>query len=143
MRPFTYRRLTDEDLKDAPKGAWKGNLEYALNLFWQQLYNGLQNGLTPEENCQEQTVTFSIVGSNVTSKNNYTFATIFNYAPSFVEWFASPADGSVKTQAVEITGSYINGRYFISGIAGLNTGTTYNIVVRLWFPPQVPNGGTK
>jgi hypothetical protein len=139
MRPFTFRRITDEDMKDAPKGAWKTNLEYALNLFWQQLYNGIQNGFTPEENMREQTVSFPLVGSSIAANNIYTFTTLFSYAPNFVEWWVVPTNGSVKTSAIEITGSYANNSFIITGIAGLITNVPYNITIRLWYPPQIPN----
>lgn len=127
-------------MKDAPKGVWKQNLEYALNLFWQQLYNGIQNGFTPEENCQEQTFSFTLIGSSTPANNTYTKSTTFKFTPSFVEWWVSPTDPTiVKTQSVEVTGSYVNGNFVIIGIAGLTTGVSYNVTIRLWFPPQIPN----
>src|SRR5258708_40302011 len=77
-----YRRLTEEDLQDAPKGNWKSKLLYAINLFFQQLYYGLQNQLTPEQNDVCQVKTFIIIGSSVAANNKYSFATLFPYQPS-------------------------------------------------------------
>ena len=77
-----YRRLTEEDLSDAPKGAWKGKLLYAMNLFFQQIYYGLQNQLSPEQNDICQVKTFSLTGSSTPSNNTYSFTTLFSYQPS-------------------------------------------------------------
>ncbi len=77
-----FRRITEEDLNDAPKGSWKGKLLYAINLFFQQIYSGLGNNLTPEQNCISQTKTFSLAGSSVVANNTYNFVTSYVYNPS-------------------------------------------------------------
>ena len=136
MRPLSSKRLTTEDLADAPKGNWRNNLLYALNLFWQQIYNGLLNGLTPEENMQEQTVQFTLTGSATPNNNLYTFLTNYTYQPSFVEWYIQPSDNSVFSVAPYVSGVWANSRYTVNGICGLTTGTSYSVTVRLWFPPQ-------
>ena len=135
MRALSVKRLTQEDLQDAPKGGWKDKLIYALNLFWQQIYNGLQNGLTPEENMQEQTVSFQLTGNSTATSNNYTFLTNFNYTPSFIEWYIVPSDNSIFTVAPWVSGVWASSRYTINGICGLTTGVKYTITIRLWFPP--------
>src|ERR1700682_6222148 len=77
-----YRRITEEDLADAPKGNWKSKLLYAINLFFQQLYYGLQNQLTPEQNDVCQVKEFIITGSSTAINNTYSFSTLFSYQPS-------------------------------------------------------------
>ena len=135
MKALAAKRLTSEDLADAPKGAWKDKLIYALNLFWMQIYNGLNNGLTPEENMAEQTVVFELTGDSVASNNKYSFVTNFSYTPSFIEWHIVPKDNSVFAYSPWISGQWANSRYVINGICGLTGGTKYTITVRLWFPP--------
>lgn len=137
MRSLSVKRLTQEDLKDAPAGEWKDKLIYALNLFWQQIYNGLQNGLTPEENMQEQTVSFKTDGDSTPTAqvNTYSFVTNFNYTPSFIEWWIQPDDNSVFAAAPWVSAHWANNRVFVDGICGLSSGIGYTVTVRVWFPP--------
>src|SRR5258708_35536063 len=77
-----YRRLTEEDLADAPKGNWKSKLLYAINLFFHQLYYGLQNQLTPEQNDVCQVKTFTIIETTAAANNKYSFTPLFPYHQS-------------------------------------------------------------
>jgi hypothetical protein len=137
----TYRRLTDEDLSDAPKGTWKGKLLYAYNLFIQQVIAGLTNQLTPEQNCIEQTKSFTLVGSATPANNVYSFATSFNYNPNFIEQLILVADGSspVFTTAPYVSAVYNNGSVNVLGISGLTDGVSYRITLRVWWPQVVNN----
>lgn len=135
MRALSVKRLTQEDLQDAPAGGWKDKLIYALNLFWQQMYNGLQNGLTPEENMQEQTISFPLVGSSTAANNTYSFLTNFNYTPSFIEWYIVGSDNSVFAAAPWVSGQWANSRFYVNGICGLSDGISYTVTIRIWFPP--------
>ena len=130
-----YRRLTDEDLSDAPKGKWKSKLLYALNLWFQQIYTGLSNQLTPEQNCIEQTKVFTLVGSSTPANNVYNFTTSFNYGPSFIEQWVSVADAStpIFTAAPYVSAVYANGVISVLGISGLTDGVTYAITLRIWW----------
>src|SRR5258708_24787998 len=106
-----YRRLTEEDLQDAPKGNWKSKLLYAINLFFQQLYYGLQNQLTPEQNDICQVKTFTLKGSSTPSNNTYSFITPFSYQPSRMTLGKIvPVDGSslIFATAPFVTWSFAN-----------------------------------
>jgi hypothetical protein len=133
-----YRRLTEEDLNDAPKGSWKSKLLYAINLFFQQLYYGLQNQLTPEENDICQVKTFNIVGSSVAANNTSSFTTLFSYQPSRATLGKIvPADGSslVFTTAPFLSWSFTNGKFNVLGICGLTDNVPYSITVEIRWPP--------
>ena|ERR1700690_3436490 len=135
-----YRRITEEDLQDAPKGSWKGKLLYGLNLFMQQLYSGLSNNLTPEQNCIAQTKTFSILGSSTVTKNVYNFTTNYVYNPIGIDVLSiQPTDGSSKVfnTAPYISWSYLNGVFDILGITGLSDGVPYSVTIRIWWPAVV------
>lgn len=135
-----YRRLTEEDLADAPKGGWKSKLLYALNLFMQQLYYGLQNQLTPEQNDICQVKTFTITGSSTPTDNVYSFSTLFSYQPSRMTLGKIvPLDGSspVFTAAPFISWSFGNGLFNILGICGLTDGVPYAITVEVRWAPLI------
>lgn len=137
--PF-YRRITEEDLGDAPKGAWKGKLLYGLNLFMQQVYTGLSNNLTPEQNDIVQTKTFSLVGSSTVTRNVYSFSTNYVYNPLGIDVLSiQPTDGSSRifSTAPHISWSYLNGTFNVLGIAGLTDSVPYTITIRVWWPAVV------
>jgi hypothetical protein len=136
-----YRRLTQEDLQDAPKGGWKEKLLYSLNLFMQQVYSLLNNGLTPEVNCIVQTKTFQLTGNSTPANNVYTFAALYSYYPLGYDLLnVQPTDGSspVFSAAPFISWNFLNGNINILGISGLATGVTYTFTVRFWWA-QVSN----
>lgn len=131
-----YRRLTEEDLNDAPKGAWKGKILYALNLFMQQLYTGLSNNLTPEQNCIVQTKTFSIIGSSIVADNKYSFITSYIYNPIGIDVLSiQPTDGSsqVFNVAPYVSWNYLNGTFNVLGITSLLDAVPYTITIRVWW----------
>jgi hypothetical protein len=135
-----YRRITEEDLGDAPKGAWKGKLLYALNLFMAQLYTGLSNNLTPEQNDIVQTKTFTLTGSSIASKNVYNFTTSYVYNPLGIDVLSiQPTDGSsrVFTTAPYVSWDYLNGTFFVLGISGLTDSVPYSITIRVWWPAVI------
>lgn len=139
--PF-YRRITEEDLADAPKGSWKGKLLYAINLFMQQLFAGLSNNLTPEQNCIAQTKTFSLTGSATTGNNNYSFVTNYTYNPLGIDVLnVQPMDGSspVFTVAPYVSWNYLNGVINVLGITGLTDSVPYSITIRVWWAQVVNN----
>lgn len=138
-----FRRITSEDLADAPKGSWKEKLLYAINLFIQQIYTGLSNQLTPEQNCIAQTKTFSITGSSTTAKNVYNFVANFNYNPAGMDLLSiQPTNGSstIFTVAPFVSWSYLNGTINIDGICGLTDGVPYTVTVRFWWLAIVNQG---
>lgn len=138
MKNLTYRRITEEDLQDAPKGSWKGKLLYAINLFFQQMYYGLQNQLTPEENDICQVKTFQIIGSSTPSHNTYSFTTLFPYQPSRMTLGKIvPADNSspIFTVAPFVSWNFTNGTFNVLGICGLTTGIPYNITLEVRWAP--------
>lgn len=140
MRNLTYRRITEEDLADAPKGSWKGKLLYAINLFFQQIYYGLQNQLTPEENDICQVKTFTIIASATASDNTFSFTTPYNYQPSRMTLGkVVPASGPVQifTTAPFVSWNFTNGMFNVLGICGLTVGVAYNITVEVRWPPIV------
>ena len=131
-----YRRITQEDLADAPKGSWKDRLLYAINLFFQQMYSGLNNNLTPEQNCIAQTKTFQIVGSATPSVNTYSFTTTYSYQPLGYDLLnIQPTDGSsaVFAAAPYLSWNFANGMFNILGISGLSAGIPYKITLRIWW----------
>lgn len=135
-----YRRITTEDLADAPKGGWKEKLLYAINLFFQQLYSGLNNNLTPEQNCIAQTKTFPLIGSSVAGNNVYTFITPYTYLPLGYDLLnLQPTDGSTPIFAVApyISWNFANSQFNILGITGLTDGVKYQITLRVWWPPVI------
>lgn len=140
MKNLTYRRITEEDLQDAPKGSWKGKLLYAINLFFQQLYYGLQNQLTPEENDICQVKQFNITASAVASENVYSFATLFSYQPSrIVLGKIVPISGPIQifTAAPFVSWDFANGTFYVKGICGLTAGVIYNITLEVRWPPII------
>lgn len=134
-----YRRITEEDLSDAPKGSWKSKLLYALNLFFQQIYYGLQNQITPEQNCIEQTKVFQLIGSSTPVNNAFSFTTTFTYQPNFIEQWIVVADNSTQvfTAAPYASCQYGNGLLNVLGISGLTDGITYKVTIRVWWPQIV------
>lgn len=135
-----YRRITEEDLQDAPKGAWKGKLLYGLNLFMQQIYTGLSNQLTPEQNDIVQTKTFNIVGSATAANNAYNFVTSYVYNPLGIDVLSiQPTDGSTQifTVAPYVSWNYLNGVFNVLGITGLTDGVPYRITIRIWWTQVV------
>lgn len=141
MRNLTYRRITEEDLQDAPKGGWKGKLLYAINLFFQQMYYGLQNQLTPEENDICQVKTFQIIASAVASENIYSFTTLFPYQPSRMTLGKIvPLDNvtsPVFTAAPFVSWNFTNGTFNVLGVCGLVAGVPYSITLEIRWPPIV------
>lgn len=135
-----YRRLTDEDFQDAPKGNWKSKLLYAINLYFQQIFYGLQNQLTPEQNDVCQVKTFSITGSSIPGNNTYSFKTLFPYQPSRMTLGKIvPTDGSsfIFTTAPFVSWDFGNGTFNVLGICGLTTGVPYSITLEIRWPPIV------
>jgi hypothetical protein len=135
-----YRRITEEDLADAPKGNWKSKLLYAINLFFQQLYYGLQNQLTPEQNDICQVKTFTIKGSSTPSNNTYSFTTNFSYQPSRMTLGKIvPTDGSslVFATAPFLSWSFADSTFNVLGICGLTDGVSYSITVEIRWAPVV------
>lgn len=138
-----YRRLTQEDMQDAPKGSWKEKILYALNLFMQQIYSLLNNGLTPEVNCIAQTKTFRLIGSSTASDNVFSFAASYQYYPLGLDLLnAQPVDGSspVFGSGPWVSWNFLNGQINILGISGLTDGIPYTFTVRFWWG-QVSNQG--
>lgn len=135
-----FRRLTDEDISDAPQGKWKSKLLYALNLWFQQMYSGLSNQLTPEQNCIEQTKVFTLVGSSIPANNVYNFTTSYHYGPSFIESYVAVADSStpIFTAAPYVSCTYANGVLSVLGISGLTDNVKYSVTVRIWWQ-QITN----
>lgn len=138
-----YRRITSEDLTDAPKGSWKEKLIYAINLFIQQLYTGLSNQLTPEQNCIAQTQSYTFTGSSTPVKNAFSFPANYRYNPLGRDVLnLQPTDGSsaVFTTAPYVSWSYVNGTINVLGICGLTDGVPYTITIRVWWPAVVNQG---
>jgi hypothetical protein len=135
-----YRRLTQEDLQDAPKGSWKEKILYSLNLFMQQVYSLLQNQLTPEVNCIAQTKTFQLTGNSTASKNVYTFVASYPYYPLGYDLLnVQPTDGSnpVFSAAPFVSWNFLNGNINILGISGLTDNIPYTFTVRFWWSQVV------
>lgn len=135
-----YRRITEEDLADAPKGGWKSKLLYAINLFFQQIYYGLQNQLTPEQNDICQVKTFIIVGSATSANNTYSFSTSFPYQPSRMTLGKIvPIDNTspIFTVAPFVSWSFGNGLFNVLGICGLTDGVQYEITLEIRWPPVI------
>jgi len=138
-----YRRITQEDLNDAPKGTWKDKLLYSINLFFQQLYSCLDHALTPEQNCIAQTKTWTFTGSATPAKNAYTFASNYTYLPLGYDLLnIQPTDNSspIFTSAPYVSWNYLNGSLNILGISGLTDGVPYTVTVRFWWPAIVNQG---
>lgn len=136
MLDLFYRRLTQEDLSDAPKGNWKEKLLYAINLFFQQVYTLLSNGLTPENNCLCQTKIFQITGSATPTDNVYSFSTNYSYQPLGRDLInIQPIDNSspIFTAAPFISWNFANSQFNILGISGLTAGVRYQITLRVWW----------
>jgi hypothetical protein len=135
-----YRRITEEDLQDAPKGNWKSKLLYAINLFFQQIYYGLQNQLTPEQNDIAQIEVFTIKGSSTPSKNTYSFTTNFSYYPSRITLGRIvPTDGStyVFSTAPFLSWDFNNGTFLVLGICGLQDNVPYKVTIEIRWSPVI------
>lgn len=137
MLNLFYRRLTQEDLSDAPKGAWKEKLLYSMNLFFQQVYTLFSNNLTPEVNCIVQTKSFQLTGSSTASQNVYTFATTYSYQPLGIDLLnIQPTDGSslVFSSSPFVSWNFANSQFNVLGISGLADGIPYTVTIRVWWP---------
>jgi hypothetical protein len=135
-----YRRLTSEDLADAPKGTWKEKLLYSLNLFMQQIYYGLQNQLSPEQNDICQVKVFTLTGSATPANNTFSFSTMFSYYPSRLTLGQIiPLDNSsyVFAAAPFVSWNFNNGTLNILGICGLTSGVPYQITVEVRWAPVI------
>jgi hypothetical protein len=106
----------------------------------QQIYTGLSNNLTPEQNDIVQTKTFSIIGSSTVSKNVYSFTTSYVYNPLGMDLLdIRPTDGSSQIFAVapHVSWSYLNGTFNVLGITGLTDSVPYKITIRIWWSAVV------
>ncbi len=131
-----FRRITQEDLDDAPKGSWKEKLLYAINLFFQQVYSGLNNNLTPEQNCIAQTKTFQLLGSSTPANNAYSFTAAYQYQPIGYDLLnIQPTDNSspIFSAAPYLSWNFTDGTFNILGISGLTDGVQYRITIRVWW----------
>lgn len=131
-----FRRLTQEDIADAPKGSWKEKLLYALNLFMQQVYSGLANNLTPEQNCIAQTKIFDFTGSSTPANNAYSFVTNYTYQPLGYDLLnIQPLDNSspIFSAAPFISWSFANSTFTVLAISGLTEGVRYRVTLRIWW----------
>jgi hypothetical protein len=101
----------------------------------QQLYTGLSNNLTPEQNCISQTRTFSIVGKSVAADNTYSFTTAYMYNPLGIDVLSiQPQTGSaVFTTAPYVSWNWINGTFNVLGVTGLTDGISYTLTIRIWW----------
>lgn len=123
-------------MADAPKGSWKDRLLYAINLFNLQVYSGLNNNLTPEQNCIAQSKTFQLFGGATPDKNIYSFTTTFPYQPLGMDLLdVHPIDNSTQifAAAPHVSWSFGNGVFTILGISGLTAGVQYSITIRVWW----------
>jgi hypothetical protein len=140
MKNLTYRRITEEDLQDAPKGSWKGKLLYAINLFFQQVYYGFQNQLTPEENDICQVKTFTIIGSATAADNTFSFVTPYTYQPSRAtlgKIVPTTGPAEIFTTAPFVSWNFTNGVFNVLGICGLTTGVTYAVTLEVRWSPII------
>lgn len=142
MLNLLYRRITQEDLADAPKGSWKERLLYSINLFFQQVFSLLSNNLTPEQNCIAFTKTFQLTGSSVASDNKFSFITPYSYQPLGRDVLSvQPVDNSSPVFATSpfVSWNFVGNSFNILGISGLTDGVRYSVTIRVWWP-QVING---
>lgn len=129
--------MTQEDMADAPKGGWKEKLLYAINLFFQQIYSGLNNNLTPEQNCIAQTKVFRLTAGATAADNTYSFTTSFSYQPLGRDVLNVQGTENtapiVFTSAPYVSWNFANGMFNVVGISGLTPGVQYEITIRVWW----------
>lgn len=106
----------------------------------QQIYSGLQNQLTPEQNDICQVKIFNITGSATPNKNTFSFTTRFSYYPSRLTLGQIiPTDGStyVFSTAPFVSWNFNDGVLNVLGICGLTDGVPYQITVEVRWAPIV------
>lgn len=102
----------------------------------QQIYTGLNNQLTPEQNCIAMTKTLKIIGSSTVAQNTTSFPTTYSYYPLGYDLLSiQPLDGSspIFTSAPFISWNFANSQFNVLGITGLTDGVPYSITIRVWW----------
>lgn len=129
----TIKRLTREDLKEAPP--WIERLIYPLNLFMDAVWTALNHGLTFAENIRSQEKTFQITAAATAALNTTSFACTMRTIPKrmLVGNVVDITTGNYVTigAAVFVEWRYNDGNILITSITGLTNGNLYEFTVTL------------
>lgn len=124
------KRITREDLKDAPE--WIDRLLDPLNSFMEAVYAALDRDLTIGDNVSGETKVFQIKAGALATDNTFTFTTTAKRTPKHV----IPTRVEKVAVVYEPLGVVVGidwrfdaGQIIIDAIAGLTTGSTYNITL--------------
>lgn len=124
------KRIVKEDLQEAP--AWVSRLLDPINSFMESVYAALDRDLTVGENVSGETKTFQIKAGAAATDNTFTFTTTSKRTPKHVIPSRVEKVASVYEPlgvAVGIDWRFDAGQIIIASIAGLTTGSTYNITL--------------
>lgn len=128
MSKLTPKKLTIEDFPS--QQSWITPLLQSLNDFFQQVYQGWNNGLTIEDNLYQEIRETKIVvdGNSFPIKLKSKFAV---YPKSVMVIYCQDTTGSGPTTAPWVSWSYNNNQIEISSITGLTSGKTYNLKLHI------------
>ena len=132
MRLPTIRRLSREEIPDAPE--WVDALVYPLNLLFEQLYIGLNKGLTEDENFKGETKTFTITGSSTPEDNTFTFDSGAVTEPASIvlkRIIRSDRVNPSFSQAPWVNAQWTAGKIQVFSIVGLTDGVKYEVTLRI------------
>jgi hypothetical protein len=124
MSKLSPRKLTVEDFKDQQN--WIGKLLSPMNDYFQQIYQGWNNGITVEDNLfrEIRELKFTVDASTFPLRFKPKFAS----TPKGMNLiYCIDADGTDLTQVPCVNFRTNNGLIEITSIGGLTTGHTYTL----------------
>lgn len=126
------QRISREDVPEAPD--WISRLLRPLNEFLSAMYNGLNNGLTLQENVACQIKAFTLTAGAAAANNTSKFPLTMKRKPQYlvplsvnVSTVSDVRSGSASTFTWNYDGVNVN----ITSISGLTNGSLYTITVLL------------
>ena len=122
---ITNRKFSVEQF-DKDQQAWIGNLLSPMNLLIQQLFAGLTNNITIQDNLFQEVKEVTFV--NNTGNFPVNFKTKFNKPPlGLYVLYCVDSTGAMPTSYPWPVWSYANQSVAITSIAGLTANSTYTM----------------
>jgi hypothetical protein len=123
------RRILKEDYKDAP--AWFDKLIFTLNMFFDSVYNALNQNLKFGDNVTAQIKEFTVTAGATADLNTAVFTlSIAQINGIILLSVVQQGTATVLTSAVSIPSwRVISGQMYIDSITGLTSGKIYTIKV--------------
>lgn len=127
MSKLTPKKLSVEDF---PSQQWIGKLLAPVNDFFNQVYQGWNNGITVDENLHQEIREIKlVVDSNAFPLK---FKSKFSvYPKGMTVIYCVDTAGAGPSEAPWISWSFNNGQIEVFSITGLTTGKTYNLKIHV------------